>query len=80
MDFEDACKWLNAIEVLESQETLANFKSNDWPHLKRNDREKMHRQLHKMAYPSEWSNTKALSLEEAAKRLSGFSIPGGKVK
>lgn len=80
MDFESALKWLNAADVIESQETLTAFKSTDWPHLKKRDREKLHRELHKRAYPFEWSNSAPLSIEDAAKRLSGLSIPKGKGK
>lgn len=77
MDFERACKLLNAAEVIESQEVLTSLKSNDWPHLKKRDREKLHRELHKRAYPFEWSNSAPLSLDDAAKRLAGLSFPKG---
>ena len=77
MDFENACKWLNAADVIESQEILTTFKSSDWPHLKKRDREKTHKELHKRAYPFEWSNSAPLSIEDAAKRLSGLAIPKG---
>lgn len=80
MDFENACKWLNAADVIESQEILASFKSSDWPYLKKRDREKTHKELHKRAYPFEWNNAAPLSLADAAKRLSGLSIPKGKGK
>jgi hypothetical protein len=80
MDFESACKWLNAADVIESQEILATFKSSDWPYLKKRDREKTHKELHQKAYPFEWSNSAPLSIEDAAKKLSGLSIPKGRVK
>jgi len=80
MDFESACKWLNAADVLESQETLTQFKASDWPQLKKNDREKLFKQLHKRAYPFEWTNSKPLSVEEAAKRLAGLTFPNRKGK
>lgn len=77
MDFERACVLLNAAETIEAQELLAQFKSTDWPHLKKQEREKTHRKLHKLAYPFEWNNSAPLSLEDAAKRLSGLSFPKG---
>jgi len=80
MDFESACKWLNAIDVLESQETLLRFKASDWPNLKKTDREKTHKILHKKAYPFEWENAAPLSIDDAARKLSGLSIPKGKGK
>lgn len=78
MSFETACKMLNSADVLEAQETLRLFSASDWPNQKKATREKIHKQLHKQAYPFEWSNIKPLSLGDAAKRLSGLAIPKGK--
>lgn len=80
MDFESACKWLNAADVIESQETMLHFKANDWPYVKESSREKIHRDLHKRAYPFEWDNVAPLSLQDAAQKLSGLSIPEKKGK
>lgn len=77
MDFESASKWLNAADAIESQEILTRFKASDWPNLKKNDREKIHKQLHKSAYPFEWNNASPLSLADAARKLSGLAIPKG---
>lgn len=78
MDFESACKWLNAADAIEAQETLTHFKASDWPNLKKRDRENIHRKLHRKAYPFEWENVAPLSLADAAKRLSGLAVPNGK--
>lgn len=78
MDFESACKWLNAADTIESQEILMRFKASDWPKLKKHDREKTHKELHKKAYPFEWSNASPLTLGDAAKKLSGLAIPKGR--
>jgi hypothetical protein len=78
MSFEQASKLLNSADVIESQEILASFKAADWPNLKKSDRQKTHKDLHKMAYPFEWSNSAPLSMADAAKRLSGLAIPRGK--
>ena len=80
MDFENASKWLSAADAIESQEILTRFKASDWPNLKKSDREKTHKQLHKSAYPFEWSNAAPLTLGDAAKKLSGLAIPKGKGK
>lgn len=75
MDFESACKWLSAIDVLESQEVLFAFKAADFPHLKRKDREKIHREIHKKAFPPDTTSASPLSLADAAKKIIGLSFP-----
>lgn len=80
MDFESACKWLSAADVIESQETLHAFKTNDWPYIEKHERQQIHKTLHKRAYPFEWDNAAPLSLQDAAQKLAGLKIPKGKGK
>lgn len=80
MNFERACKLLASADVLEAQETLRDLKASDWPNLKTGSRSQIHRRLHQQAYPFEWSNSGPLSLADAAKKLSGLSVPKGKGK
>jgi hypothetical protein len=40
-----------AITVLEAQEMLLQMQVSDYPHLKKEPRQRLHRQLHRQAYP-----------------------------
>lgn len=48
---EDFNKYWNAIIPLEAQELLTNLTLHDFPHLKKEKRSKVHKQLHKQAFP-----------------------------
>jgi hypothetical protein len=43
--------WL-AITQIEAQQILAKLVVADWPNLKKDERSKKHRELHRLAYPS----------------------------
>ena len=75
MSFDRACRLLGACDVLEAQELLSGMKIADWPHAKKHERVSLHKKIHKIAYPFEWSNQGPLTLEDAAKKLAGLSVP-----
>lgn len=77
MGYQDACKLLASADVLEAQELLAELKIQDWPNMKKQDRQKFHKEIFKRAYPFEWQNAAPLKLEDVAKRLAGLSVPKG---
>lgn len=52
-----------AIDVLESQETLVAINVSSYPTAKKEFRDKLHRKLHKMAYPNTWN--KAVKVDAA---------------
>lgn len=52
MDSHTASEYLQAMEVLDAQEQLSRMGTADWPNLKKEDRKRIHRKLHKQAYPS----------------------------
>jgi hypothetical protein len=52
--------WL-AITQIEAQEMLIAMKVSDFPHLKKQSRESLGREIHKQAYPASFEKPKALS-------------------
>lgn len=40
-----------AMETLEAHERLVALSTQDWPNMKKGQREKLHKQLHRAAYP-----------------------------
>lgn len=40
------------ITVIEAQEQLKLMNALDWPNMKKDQRQKLHRELHRQAYPS----------------------------
>jgi hypothetical protein len=41
----------------------------DYPNMKKADRNKLHREIHKKAYPKTYNPTEVLTTEELAKRI-----------
>jgi len=74
LDYEVAQGYWLAITAIEAQEILINMRLADWPNMKGPARQKWHRDVHRMAYPS--SHSKAITPEELAKRIGGI----GRVK
>lgn len=61
----------SAITVIEAQEMLKNLTIQDWTKMKNSSREKLHRQLHRDAYPASFNEVKQVSNDELAKILGG---------
>lgn len=53
------------IDIIEAQETLRLFKVTDWPNLKKDRRDKIYRQLSKIAFP--FNKKKAITSTEFAR-------------
>lgn len=59
------------VTVLEAQEMLLNFKISQYPHMKREAQQKVHRQIHQLAYPRAYDpESKAITIAELGKRLA----------
>lgn len=59
------------ITVIEAQETLKQFVIADWPNQSKQQREKVHRDIYKKAYPKEFNKPKEMSNEMIEKILRG---------
>lgn len=54
-----------AMRVIDAQEMMRSFTIGDYPNQSSNNRRKIHRQVHKFAYPSTWDNAKPkLSMDQ----------------
>lgn len=63
---------LQAIPVLEAQEALSLLKVEDWPHMKKDARSKLYKDLNKAANPTIMKEEKkALSTADLAALLNG---------
>jgi len=64
---ETTLGYYQSIEMLEAQELLSALTSHDWPNMKKAQRERLHKKLHKTAYPATYS--RPVSVEGLAKIL-----------
>ena len=60
-----------AITIIEARQKLLDISSYSFPNLKKSDREKIHRELHRQAFPARFKETKALKLSDLANVLGG---------
>ena len=58
-----------AITIPEAQEQLKNFSSSDWPSMKKNAREKLHKQLYAKAYPDYMRTKNVISVDDLKRTL-----------
>lgn len=49
-----------ALTIFQAREQLVEMNSNDWPNLKKNKRQELHRELYKKAYPHAFENKKQI--------------------
>lgn len=70
MPIVDANMFYRAITVIEAQEMMKQVQVSSFPKMKKESQEKLHRALHKQAYPEAYSTQKAVSSEDMAKMLS----------
>lgn len=61
----------DCITVIEAQNLLTSLTIADWPNMKKEGREKLHRSLSRKAYPDTFKGKKKVSLEELDKILKG---------
>jgi len=57
------------VTILEAQDQLKQMALMDWPHMKKAERTKLHKDLFKKAYPSEIRKKNYISADELAKVL-----------
>lgn len=53
-----------AMQVIDAQLMLQSLTVSDYPNSGKETRKKIHRQLHKMAYPATWNAEKKITLDE----------------
>lgn len=68
---EEFNAYFQAIDILESQEMLRALTVSDFPDMKKINREKLHRQLHKRAYP--YQKKVAITVEDLKRMLGGVN-------
>lgn len=68
MDYVTAIEYYSAINVLEGQEALIEMNIADYPHLKKDGRSKLYKEIRKEAYPS--SMQKRMSFEDFARKMT----------
>lgn len=61
-----------AITVIEARETLTQLSVSDYPHLKKQARQKLHRELSRMAYPSTFKDKRKITLQDL-KSIGGIN-------
>lgn len=53
-----------AITIIEAQDQLALLSALDWPNLKKNKRQEMHREVYRKAYPSTLREKNYVSVDD----------------
>jgi hypothetical protein len=69
MDADRASMYWRGITVIEAQETLLNLRIATFSNAKQGQRDRWHRELHKMAYPVVHSGA-PITTEELSKRIA----------
>lgn len=65
VDTITTAQYEKAMYQLEAKETLATYTANDWPNLAKHVRERLHRQIHRAAFPN--SKPRGLTFADLAK-------------
>jgi hypothetical protein len=72
LSMEELAKMNQALNIFISQDVLTQFKISSFPHMEKKDKEKLHKDYHKMANPFLWENqSRQLSLRDIAAALGG---------
>jgi hypothetical protein len=56
-----------AITIIEAQDQLALLSALDWPNMKKQKRQELHRDLHRKAYPSSLREKNYVSIDDLKK-------------
>lgn len=64
-----------SITMIESQDMLIAMKTADFPHLKKENRSRVHKSIYKNAFPKVFENTEPMDNEKLAKFI-GRNING----
>lgn len=57
-------KFWQGITIIEAQEQLKMMSVMDWPNMKKDKRQKAHKELHKQAYPSSMSPKNYITIDD----------------
>jgi hypothetical protein len=68
-EWETIAKLERALPILKARDMLDRLKAADWPNMKKQDREKLHRTLFRQAYPAEMEKKQAITFEQLAQML-----------
>lgn len=73
LDFDDSMMLLKASETLEARESISLLKTQDWPHMTKQARGKLFRDLNKLANPNMMKEERRpLTTEDLAKLIRGY--------
>lgn len=70
MELDVFDRYFEAIDILSAREKLVELNVSAYPHSTKNGRSKIHKELHKLAYPK-LSESKQITTEDLAKILGG---------
>lgn len=70
LEWDEQETFWQAITVIEAQEALVQMDVANFPWVKGEDREKIHKRYHKLAYPKIHNPSEVISTEEAVKKLN----------
>lgn len=59
------------ITVIEAQDQLKSFNISDWPNMKKAQRQKLHKELYRQAYPASLRKKNKITADDFAKMLGG---------
>lgn len=71
LSIDDFESFWQSIDVIENQNILTQFTINDWPNMKKEARTKLHKQVHKKAFPKTHETSKPQSTKDIFEMLSG---------
>lgn len=57
-------KMWEAITMIEAQEQLKQLSVMDWPNMKKDKRQKMHKELHRQAYPKSMTAKNYITIDD----------------
>lgn len=60
-----------AVTIVEAQETLVNMKVSSFPHMKKEDIDKTHRSIHRLAFPAIYEKPVEITPEHFARMING---------
>lgn len=71
MEVDEFSLMIQAMEMIDAKERLLDLSNADYPYLKKDSREKIHRALHKQARPNIFNEKKPITTKELAMILIG---------
>jgi hypothetical protein len=71
LSLEELIKMNKALDIFIAQDILNQFKVSSFPYMKKDQKESLHKEFHKIANPNIWDKPKVLSLKDIAQMLGG---------